>query len=113
MPGTDARGDGPCPDAARIAGSLRACSRGRARATPPERGRRLMQLYLRLLQCLRPYWGRVVAAAICSGLVAAFTGAYAWLVRPALDEVFINRNETWLILLPVALIAVSALKGMA
>ena len=72
-----------------------------------------MQLYLRLLQCLRPYWGRLVAAAICSGLVAAFTGAYAWLVRPALDEVFIKRNETWLILLPVALIAVSALKGVA
>ncbi len=72
-----------------------------------------MHLYLRLLQCLRPYWGRLVAAAICSGLVAAFTGAYAWLVRPALDEVFIKRNETWLILLPVALIAVSALKGVA
>jgi subfamily B ATP-binding cassette protein MsbA len=72
-----------------------------------------MQLYLRLLQYLRPYWGRLVAAAICSGLVAAFTGAYAWLVRPALDEVFIKRNETWLILLPVALIAVSALKGVA
>ena len=72
-----------------------------------------MQLYLRLLQCLRPYWGRLVAAAICSGLVAAFTGAYAWLVRPALDEVFINRNETWLILLPVVLIVVSVLKGVA
>jgi subfamily B ATP-binding cassette protein MsbA len=72
-----------------------------------------MQLYLRLLQCLRLYWGRLVAAAICSGLVAAFTGAYAWLVRPAIDEVFINRNETWLLLLPVALMAVSALKGVA
>jgi len=72
-----------------------------------------MQLYLRLLQYLRPYWERVVAAALCSGLVAVFTGAYAWLVRPALDEVFIKRNETWLILLPVALIAVSALKGVA
>jgi subfamily B ATP-binding cassette protein MsbA len=72
-----------------------------------------MQLYLRLLQFLRLYWGRLVAAAICSGLVAAFTGAYAWLVRPAIDEVFINRNETWLILLPVVLMAVSALKGVA
>src|SRR5207249_10112879 len=50
---------------------------------------------------------------VCSGLVAAFTGAYAWLVRPALDEVFINRNETWLILLPVVLIVVSVLKGVA
>jgi len=72
-----------------------------------------MMLYLRLLQFLRPYWARLVIAALCSGLVAAFTGAYAWLVRPALDEIFINRNATWLILLPVALMAVSVLKGIA
>jgi len=72
-----------------------------------------MKLYLRLLHYLRPYWMRLIAAAVCSGLVAAFTGAYAWLVRPALDEIFINRNPTWLILLPVALMAVSVLKGIA
>jgi subfamily B ATP-binding cassette protein MsbA len=72
-----------------------------------------MKLYLRLLQYLRPYWMRLIAAAVCSGLLAAFTGAYAWLVRPALDEIFINRNPTWLILLPVALMAVSVLKGFA
>jgi subfamily B ATP-binding cassette protein MsbA len=72
-----------------------------------------MRLYLRLLEYMRPYWGRLIAAAVCSGAVAAFTGAYAWLVRPALDEIFINRNATWLILLPVALMAVSVLKGIA
>jgi ATP-binding cassette, subfamily B, bacterial MsbA len=72
-----------------------------------------MQLYLRLLHYLRPYWMRLIVAAICSGLVAAFTSAYAWLVRPVLDEIFINRNATWLVLLPVALIVVSALKGIA
>jgi len=72
-----------------------------------------MMLYLRLLQYLRPYWMRLIAAAVCSGLLAALTGAYAWLVRPALDEIFINRNPTWLILLPVALMAVSVLKGFA
>src|SRR3989449_11715602 len=72
-----------------------------------------MKLYLRLLQYLRPYWMRLIAAAVCSGLLAALTGAYAWLVRPALDEIFINRHPTWLILLPVALMAVSVLKGVA
>ena len=72
-----------------------------------------MQLYLRLLKYLRPYWVRLAAAVVCSGLVAAFTSAYAWLVRPVLDEVFINRNVTWLALLPVALIVVSSLKGVA
>jgi subfamily B ATP-binding cassette protein MsbA len=70
-----------------------------------------MQLYLRLLDYIRPYWVRLVIAAVCSGAVAALTGAYAWLVRPALDEIFINKNETWLYLLPVALMVVSVLKG--
>jgi len=72
-----------------------------------------MQTYLRLLRYLKPYWGRLIAAALCSAAVAGLTGAYAWLVRPALDEIFINKNTTWLMLLPIALMAVSVLKGMA
>jgi subfamily B ATP-binding cassette protein MsbA len=44
-----------------------------------------MRLYWRLLEYIRPYWGRLLIAAVCSGAVAALTGAYAWLVRPALD----------------------------
>lgn len=71
-----------------------------------------MRLYLRLLEYMRPYWGRLIAAAVFSGAVAALTGAYAWLVRPALDEIFINKNVTWLVFLPVALMAVSVLKGV-
>jgi len=72
-----------------------------------------MQTYLRLLRYLKQYWGRLIAAALCSAAVAGLTGAYAWLVRPALDEIFINKNTTWLMLLPIALMAVSVLKGMA
>lgn len=71
-----------------------------------------MRLYRRLLDYIRPYWGRLIAAAICSGAVAALTGGYAWLVRPALDEIFINKNVTWLVWLPVALMCVSVLKGL-
>ena len=72
-----------------------------------------MQTYLRLLRYMRPYWGRLLAAGVCSSIVAGLTGTYAWLVKPALDEVFINRNVTWLMLLPVALMLVSILKGLA
>jgi subfamily B ATP-binding cassette protein MsbA len=62
---------------------------------------------------MRPYWGRLLAAALCSAVVAGLTGTYAWLVKPALDEVFINKNPAWLMLLPVALMLVSVLKGFA
>ena len=71
-----------------------------------------MGLYLRLLEYIRPYWGRLIIAAVCSGAVAALTGAYAWLVQPAIDEVFIKKDATWLMLVPVALLVVSALKGV-
>ncbi|HSB46118.1 MAG TPA: lipid A export permease/ATP-binding protein MsbA [Nitrospira sp.] len=67
--------------------------------------------FIRLLRYLRPYRVRLIAAFLCSGLVAAFSGAYAWLVKPVLDEIFINKNEALLLALPLALFAVSVLKS--
>ncbi|HJT22220.1 MAG TPA: lipid A export permease/ATP-binding protein MsbA [Nitrospira sp.] len=66
---------------------------------------------MRLLRYLRPYRLRLLAAFLCSGLVAVFSGAYAWLVKPVLDEIFINKNETLLLVLPLALFIVSVLKS--
>lgn len=67
---------------------------------------------IRLVRYLKPYRARLGAAFVCSGLVAAFSGAYAWLVKPVLDEIFINKNESLLILLPLALFLVSVLKSI-
>ena len=66
---------------------------------------------IRLVRYLKPYRVRLIAAFVCSGLVAAFSGAYAWLVKPVLDEIFINKNEALLLALPLALFAVSVLKS--
>jgi subfamily B ATP-binding cassette protein MsbA len=44
--------------------------------------------------------------------VAAFSGAYAWLVKPVLDEIFINKNESLLLVLPLALFTVAVLKSI-
>jgi subfamily B ATP-binding cassette protein MsbA len=51
------------------------------------------------------------AAFLCSALVAALSGAYAYLVKPVLDEIFINKNEALLLALPLALFAVAVLKS--
>jgi ATP-binding cassette, subfamily B, bacterial MsbA len=67
--------------------------------------------FIRLVRYLKPYRLRLGAAFVCSGLVAAFSGAYAWLVKPVLDEIFINKNESLLLALPLALFAVSVLKS--
>ncbi len=72
-----------------------------------------MMIYRRLLAYLRPYQLRLLGAVICSGLVAAFSGVYAWLVRPVLDGLFISKDETLLVVLPLAILAVAVLKGVS
>src|SRR5206468_11288864 len=79
----------------------------------PGGSRRMSSLdrFIRLVRYLKPYRLRLCAAFACSGLVAASSGAYAWLVKPVLDEIFININEALLLALPLALFAVSVLKS--
>ena len=67
--------------------------------------------FFRLLRYVHPYRGRFIAAFACSGMVAALTGAYAWLVRPVLDGIFIEKNEGLLLVLPLALLGVAVLKA--
>ncbi len=68
---------------------------------------------MRLVAYVRPYWVRLAGAIFCSILVSALTLAYAKLVQPMLDDVFINRDVTWLALLPLLLMAVTLCKGVA
>jgi subfamily B ATP-binding cassette protein MsbA len=70
-----------------------------------------LERYIRLLGYLKPYRVRLITAVICSGLVAAMSAAYAWLVRPVLDGIFISKDETLLLVLPVALLLVAVLKS--
>ncbi len=67
---------------------------------------------IRLLRYVKPYRVRLGSAFVCSGLVAASSAGYAWLVKPVLDEIFINKNENLLLVLPLALFAVSVLKSV-
>ena len=62
---------------------------------------------IRLFRYLKPYRVRLGAAFVCSGLVAASSAGYAWLVKPVLDEIFINKNESLLLILPLALFALT------
>ena len=70
-----------------------------------------MKLWFRLLRYLLQHRVRLAAAFVCSGLVAAMTGAYAWLVRPVLDGIFISKDQTLLMVLPLALLGVAVLKA--
>ncbi|HXX57024.1 MAG TPA: ABC transporter ATP-binding protein [Thermodesulfovibrionales bacterium] len=53
----------------------------------------------KILLLVMPYWRRLVVAAICSLIVSGLNGALAWLVKPAVDKVFIERSTTSILLL--------------
>ncbi|MFN3681852.1 MAG: lipid A export permease/ATP-binding protein MsbA [Nitrospira sp.] len=68
--------------------------------------------FRRLLRYVKPYRGRFIGALACSGMVALLSGVYAWLAKPVLDGIFIEKNEHLWLLLPVALIGVAACKAL-
>lgn len=70
-----------------------------------------MKAFLRLLHYLVRYRFRLIAAFVCSGLVAGLTGAYAWMVRPVLDGIFINKDEFLLTVLPIVILGVAVFKA--
>ncbi len=56
---------------------------------------------------------KILLALTMMVISAAATGLHAWLVRPALDEVLIKGNKEMLFLIPIAIIAVTLIKGIA
>jgi subfamily B ATP-binding cassette protein MsbA len=69
--------------------------------------RRLFEGYV------RPYVGQLALSMVLMGLVALATAANAWLMQPVLDDVFLSRNETMLVLVPAALLVIATVKGFA
>jgi subfamily B ATP-binding cassette protein MsbA len=92
-----------------------------------------MRTYLRLLGFLRPYLGRFAGALGCMVLLAAATGLYGYLVGPVLKFLFTGGasggeqivaivpflevsgadREAMLVLLPLVIVFVAAVKGFA
>jgi subfamily B ATP-binding cassette protein MsbA len=92
--------------ASTTAGTAAPASREFSHATWPLM-RRLM------VEFLRPHLGRLMFAFAAMGVVAAATAANAWMMQPLLDKVFVQRNESLLLVIPAAVIALSLVKGFA
>ena len=60
-----------------------------------------LEVFRRMLKYLHGYYGRLVAALICAAGVAGTTATYAWLMQPVLDDLFIAKDRSLLIILPV------------
>ncbi len=62
---------------------------------------------------IKPYYGKLALAAIAMVLVALSNAFHAWLVKPALDEIFVHLNKEMLVLIPVAMVVVGIIKAGA
>jgi subfamily B ATP-binding cassette protein MsbA len=71
-----------------------------------------VNLYRRLLRLVIPHWRRLAVAMACMLGVAACTAASAYLVKPVLDDVFINKKAGMLKILPLAVLFLFVVKGL-
>jgi len=71
-----------------------------------------MSLYRRLLELVKPYRLKLGLAMICMLFVSLLTAGQAFLVKPALDDVFLKKDAQMLLLLPIAIILLFLLKGI-
>ena len=71
-----------------------------------------MKIFQRLLKLARPHLIKFVLAMLCMLTVGALTSSLAFLVKPALDEIFIKKNDLMLRWIPLAVIALYLLKGI-
>lgn len=71
-----------------------------------------MNTLKRLLYYFKPYWLLVTIGLLSSIIVAGASGALAYIVKPTLDEVFINQDSTSLTWIPFAFFAIFASQGI-
>jgi subfamily B ATP-binding cassette protein MsbA len=73
--------------------------------------RHTIQLLRRSLGYFLPFKMHIIASLASLGLVALCTAGAAYLVQPALDKIFIDKDETALLFIPLMLIGLFVVKG--
>ncbi|HEX6080525.1 MAG TPA: ABC transporter ATP-binding protein [Methylomirabilota bacterium] len=69
------------------------------------------RLLVRLVPYLRPYWPVLVLGGVLALFVSGAEALIAWLVKPAMDDIFLKRDVAMLRIIPLALLAAYILKG--
>ena len=62
---------------------------------------------------VRPHVGRLVLAVLCMAFAAGSTAALAYLMEPVLDQIFLEKDRTLLIVVPIAVIGITLIRGAA
>jgi subfamily B ATP-binding cassette protein MsbA len=62
---------------------------------------------------IRPLKRKLALALLCMIITACTTAVSAWIIQPALDYIFIDKNYNMLYIIPLAIIANSIINGLA
>ena len=62
---------------------------------------------------VRPHMGRLALAVLCMAFAAGSTAALAYLMEPVLDQIFLEKDRTLLIVVPIAVIGITLIRGAA
>ena len=69
--------------------------------------------FRRLIPYIKPHLRIMIVGGLLALIVSATEGAAAWLVKPVMDDIFIRRDLMMLKLVPLALLGVYLVKGVA
>ena len=71
------------------------------------------EFLLKVFRFLKPYWYYLAFALFFSFLASLTSGGIAWMVKPVMDRIFIEKQYSYLKLLPLGVICFFFLKGTA
>lgn len=71
-----------------------------------------MEIYKRLLKYLKPYWKQLAIAMVCMLGVGAMAGAFAFIFKHILDDIFIGKSVAMLKMIPPAIVMIFIVKGI-
>ncbi|MEE2694684.1 MAG: ABC transporter transmembrane domain-containing protein [Pseudomonadota bacterium] len=95
---------------AKLTGDSGAAEKIKPRSPPQFTG----ELVLRLVRgYLLPYKIKLIAAIACMIIAAASQPLLAWLMEPVVRDIFINKDETMLLLVPLAIMLIMVVGGGA
>lgn len=72
-----------------------------------------IRVYGRLLTYVRPYWAVGLVAATGMILSGATEAAFAWMIKPMLDAGFVDRDPTVARLIPLGILGIFIIRGIA
>ena len=71
-----------------------------------------MKIYRRILKLAHPYVSKFILALLCMIALSGATATLAYLVKPVIDDIFMDKNASMLPLISLAILSVAFIKGV-